>query len=45
MPKCDFNNVVKELYGNHALACLLSCKFAEHPWKSASENANLISKN
>ena len=45
MPKCDFNNVAKELYGNQTLAWVFSCKFAayfqnifslEHLWSSAS---------
>ena len=28
MPKCDFNNVAKQLYWNRTLAWVFSCKFA-----------------
>ena len=27
MPKCDFNKVAKQLYWNHTLAWVFSCKF------------------
>ena len=30
MPKCDFNKVAKQLYWNHTLACVFSCKFAAY---------------
>ena len=30
MPKGDFNKVAKQLYWNHASACVLSCKFAAY---------------
>ena len=45
MPKGDFNKVAKQLYLNHTLAWMLSCKFAiyfqntfykEHLWAAAS---------
>ena len=28
MPKCDFNNAALQLYGNHTLVWVFSCKFA-----------------
>ena len=46
MPKCDFNKVEKQLFWNHTLAWVFSCKFAayfqniyffwEHLWCAAS---------
>ena len=30
MPKCDFNKFAKQLYWNHTLACVFSCKFAAY---------------
>ena len=30
MPKCDFNKTALQLYRNHTLACVFSCKFAEY---------------
>ena len=42
----DFHKVVKQLYWNHNLACVFSCKFAayfqntffqDHAWRAASE--------
>ena len=30
MPKSDFNKVTKQLYWNHSLAWVLSCKFAAY---------------
>ena len=30
MPKCDFNTVAKQFYGNHTLAWMLSCKFVAY---------------
>ena len=47
IPKCDFNKVAKELYWNHTLAWVFSCKFnayfqnifsLEHLWRAASES-------
>ena len=52
MPKCDFNKVALELYWNHTLAWMFSCKFAaffqntfseEHLWVAASNRCNLLS--
>ena len=46
MQKCYFNNVVKQLYWNHASAWVFSCKFAayfkntfssEHLWTAGSD--------
>ena len=46
MPKCNFNKVALQLYWNHTLAWVFSCKFAaylqntfsyEHLWIAASE--------
>ena len=28
MPKCDFNKDAEQLYWNHTLACVFSCKFS-----------------
>ena len=28
MPKCDFNKVAKQLYGNHSSKWVFSCNFA-----------------
>ena len=45
MPKCDFNKVFSELYGNHTSAWVFPCKFAayyqniiiyKHLWRAAS---------
>ena len=30
MPKCDFNNVAKQLYWNHTSVLVFSCKFAAY---------------
>ena len=30
MPKCDFNKAAKQLYRNHTLAWVFSCKFAAY---------------
>ena len=30
VPKCDFNKVTRQLYWNHTLARLFSCKFAAY---------------
>ena len=30
MPKCDFNKAVLQLYWNHTLAWVFSCKFAAY---------------
>ena len=30
IPKCDFNTVAKQLYWNHTLASVFSCKFAAY---------------
>ena len=30
MPKCDFNKVGLQLYGNHTSAWVFSCKFAAY---------------
>ena len=30
VPKCDFNKVAKQLYSNHTLAWMFSCKFAAY---------------
>ena len=30
MPKCNFNKVAFQLYGNHISAWVLSCKFAAY---------------
>ena len=47
MSKCDFNKVALQLYWNHTLTWVFSCKFAayfqstfssEHIWKAASGN-------
>ena len=45
MPKCDFNKIPKQIYWNHTLAWVFSCKFAayfektfstEHLWMAPS---------
>ena len=50
MPKCDFNNVAKQLYSNHTSALVFSCRFSpyfqntfssEYPWRAASEYSSL----
>ena len=47
MPKCDFNKVTLQFYGNHTSARVFSCKFAarflnifslDHLWRAASEH-------
>ena len=30
MQKCDFNKLAKQLYGNHTLTQMFTCKFAEY---------------
>ena len=51
MPKCDFNNIAKQLYWNHTSAWVFFCKFAayfqntfysEHLWTAASEFGYII---
>ena len=46
MPKCDFNIIALQLYGNRTSAWVFSCKlaayfqntfFEEHPWKTVSD--------
>ena len=53
MPKCNFNKVALQLYWNHTLAWLFSCKLAayfqntflqQHPWTAASECSSWWSK-
>ena len=41
MPKCDFNKVVLQLYWNHTLAWLLSCKFAAYFQNNFLKNASV----
>ena len=36
MPKSDFNKVTKQLYWNHSLAWVLSCKFAAYSQQTFS---------
>ena len=45
MSKCDFDKVAKQVYGNHTLPWVFSCKSAahfsntfleEHLWRAAS---------
>ena len=38
MPKCDFNKVAKQLYRNHTLAWVSSCKFAAYFQNTFSRN-------
>ena len=47
-PICDFNEVTKQLYWNHTLAWVISCKFtadfqsifsSEHLWRAAPEKS------
>ena len=47
MPKCDFNKVTLQFYGNHTSARVFSCKFAalfqnisslDRLWIAASEH-------
>ena len=51
MPRCDFNKVALQLYGNYTSAWLLSCKFAlyfqnsfseKHLWRAAFEAQFLL---
>ena len=40
MPKCDFNKVSKQLYWNHILAWVFSCKFAAYFQSSFPRNTS-----
>ena len=40
MPKCDFNKVALQLYWNHFLAWVVSCKFAAYFQNSFSKNTS-----
>ena len=38
MPKCDFNNVAVQLYGNCTFAWVFSCKFAAYIQNTFTKN-------
>ena len=40
MPKFNFNKAAKQLYWNHTLACVFSCKFAIYFQNTFLENAS-----
>ena len=40
MPKCDFNNVAVQLYGNCTFAWVFSCKFAAYIQNTFTKNVS-----